>query len=75
MQLQPKHSYKVIGFSSRLSPVYRQKFLSLGIMPGSLLFIVRIAPLGDPIQIETRRMRLIVRRKDLALLNLDRLHQ
>ena len=33
--------------------------------------VVRLAPLGDPIQIETRRVSLVVRKKDLDLLTLD----
>ena len=39
-------------------------------LPGSFFSVIRIVPLGDPIQIGTRRMNLILRKKDLALLNL-----
>ncbi|MEI9747826.1 ferrous iron transporter A [Moellerella wisconsensis] len=71
MTILPDHSYKIVGFSSKISPAYRQKLLSLGMLPGSIFKVVRLAPLGDPIQIETRRVSLIVRKKDLELLNLD----
>lgn len=71
MQFQAQHAYKVIGFSNEISPAYRQKLLSLGMLPGSLFKIMRVAPLGDPIQIETRRVNLVVRKKDLALLKLE----
>ncbi|KPD03815.1 ferrous iron transporter A [Moellerella wisconsensis] len=71
MAILPDHSYKIVGFSSKISPAYRQKLLSLGMLPGSIFKVVRLAPLGDPIQIETRRVSLIVRKKDLELLNLD----
>ncbi|HEB4798599.1 TPA: iron transporter, partial [Yersinia enterocolitica] len=40
-------------------------------LPGSSFNVVRLAPLGDPIQIETRRVSLVVRKKDLDLLTLD----
>lgn len=63
--------YKVIGFTSEISPAYRQKLLSLGILPGSSIEIVRIAPLGDPVEIKARSVNLVLRKKDLALLQLD----
>ena len=71
MQLQSKRAYKITGFSHEISPAYRQKLLSLGMLPGSSFNVVRLAPLGDPIQIETRRVSLVLRKKDLDLLTLD----
>ncbi|MGL4858185.1 MAG: ferrous iron transporter A [Enterobacteriaceae bacterium] len=71
MHLVPQHSYKITGFSPAISPAYRQKLLSLGMLPGALFRVVRIAPFGDPVQIETRRMNLVLRKKDLELLTLD----
>ncbi len=71
MHLLPQHAYKVTGFSSSISPAYRQKLLSLGILPGSLLRVIRVAPLGDPVQIETRRTSLVLRKKDIDLMLLD----
>lgn len=71
MTLQPQHSYKILGFSGQISPAYRQKLLSLGMLPGSVFRVIRSALLGDPIQIETRHVNLMLRKKDLALLMLD----
>lgn len=71
MPILPKHTYKIAGFSSEIGPAYRQKLLSLGMLPGSSFEIVRVAPLGDPIAIKTRRVNLVLRRKDLALLLFD----
>ncbi|MGP1958938.1 MAG: ferrous iron transporter A [Arsenophonus sp. NC-CH8-MAG3] len=71
MSILPNHRYKIIGFSTKINPAYRQKLLSLGMLPGSFFNVIRIAPLGDPIQIESHRMNLILRKKDLALLNLE----
>ncbi|CAI1826453.1 ferrous iron transporter A [Serratia entomophila] len=71
MQIQPKHAYKIVGFSSEIGAAYRQKLLSLGMLPGSSFDVVRVAPLGDPIEIKTRRVSLVLRKKDLALLLLD----
>jgi len=71
MNLFPKSAWKITGFSREISPAYRQKLLSLGMVPGSSFKIVRVAPLGDPIHIETRRVSLVLRKKDLALLQLE----
>jgi ferrous iron transport protein A len=71
MHFQTQRCYKVIGFSGDISPAYRQKLLSLGMLPGSEFNVLRVAPLGDPMQIETRRTCLIVRKKDLQLLHVE----
>ncbi|UDG81559.1 Fe(2+) transport protein A [Candidatus Profftia lariciata] len=67
----PNHKYKIIGFSPLINPVYRQKLLSMGFLPGSPFSVVRIAPLGDPIEVKSRHTNLILRKKDLELLTIE----
>ncbi|AMO80412.1 MAG: ferrous iron transporter A [Hafnia sp.] len=74
-QLLPGHQYKIIGFSPLISPAYRQKLLSLGFLPGSPFSVVRIAPLGDPIEVKSRRVSLVLRKKDLELLMIEPIAQ
>ncbi|MGV3344268.1 ferrous iron transporter A [Enterobacteriaceae bacterium LUAb1] len=71
MSLQPNHSYKIIGFSGTIPPVWRKKLLSLGMLPGFNFDVIRVAPLGDPIEIKIRRVSLVLRKKDLSLLQLE----
>lgn len=71
MQLNPNSTWKITGFDARISPAYRQKLLSLGMLPGASFDVVRVAPLGDPVHIQTRRVNLVLRKKDLALLLLE----
>ncbi|HEM8135487.1 TPA: ferrous iron transporter A [Enterobacter hormaechei] len=73
MQFTPDSAWKIIGFTREISPVYRQKLLSLGMLPGSSFQVVRVAPLGDPVHIETRRVNLVLRKKDLALIEVESL--
>ncbi len=68
--LQPQCSYKITGFTPEINPAYRQKLLSLGLLPGSVFRVIRVAPLGDPIQIETPRVCLVLRKKDLNFIKL-----
>ncbi|NDL64463.1 ferrous iron transporter A [Acerihabitans arboris] len=70
MHFVPHHHYKIIGYAEKINPAYRQKLLSLGMLPGSSFQVIRVAPLGDPIQIETRRAQLALRKKDLSQLML-----
>ncbi|RKQ39477.1 ferrous iron transporter A [Enterobacter sp. R1(2018)] len=73
MNFLPKSAWKITGFAHEISPAYRQKLLSLGMLPGSSFNVVRVAPLGDPVHIETRRVNLVLRKKDLELLNVEAL--
>lgn len=73
MQLIPKQRYRILCFSPEVSPVFRQKLMALGLLPGSTFQLIRIAPLGDPLQIKTPRISLMLRKKDLALLQLETL--
>lgn len=68
--LQPQQFYRIAGYSADISPSYRQRLFSMGLLPGAALKVIRVAPLGDPVQIETRRTNLMLRARDLALLDL-----
>ncbi len=71
MRLIPRQRYTITGYTKEISPAYRQKLLSLGMLPGSSFRVIRVAPLGDPVQIETRRTQMALRKKDVAQLILD----
>lgn len=70
MQYTPDTAWKITGFSREISPAYRQKLLSLGMLPGSSFNVVRVAH-SATIHIETRRVSLVLRKKDLALLEVE----
>ncbi|UVE18447.1 FeoA domain-containing protein [Pseudomonas sp. LS44] len=69
--LQLKQHYRISAFTPGMPPAYRNKLLALGLLPGAQLQLVRIAPLGDPIEVRTRQTSLMLRRQDLSLLQLD----
>ncbi|QGP56165.1 Ferrous iron transport protein A [Piscirickettsia salmonis] len=69
--LQAGTSYKVKKISKNIDKNYRHKLLSMGIMPGSTFRIERVAPLGDPLYIIVKDYALCIRRKELALLELE----
>lgn len=52
---------------------YRRKLLSLGVTCGAEFVIVRIAPLGCPVQIEVRGTTLTLRKEEASQLILERI--
>ena len=73
MQLQSQRAYKITGFSHEISPAYRQKLLSLGMLPGSFFNIIRVAPMGDPVEIRVRGCSISLRKDEAASLNVEKL--
>jgi ferrous iron transport protein A len=43
---------------------YRQKLLAMGLTPGTELSVVRVAPLGDPVEIKVRGFSLSLRKDE-----------
>ncbi len=50
----------------------RHRLLEMGLTPGTLLRVVRFAPLGDPIDIEIRGYHLSLRKHEARLVTLSR---
>ncbi|KGD84174.1 ferrous iron transport protein A [Pantoea sp. PNA 14-12] len=71
MKIKTHTTYRVRGYQSSVDPAWRQKLLTMGVLPGTLIDIIRTAPLGDPVHIRTRRLSLAVRQRDLASVLLE----
>ncbi|MCQ2078996.1 MAG: ferrous iron transport protein A [archaeon] len=50
----------------------RKRLLDLGLTRGVEIVLVRVAPLGDPIEIELRGFRLTVRKDETDIVELER---
>ena len=50
-----------------------QRLLAMGLLPGTEVSVVQIAPLGDPVEVEFRGMRLSLRKADAAAVQVSRL--
>lgn len=64
----------VIAGYAQGSSVYRAKLLAMGLTPKTAVRVVRVAPLGDPIELEVRGFRLSVRREEAAVIRLEPLN-
>jgi ferrous iron transport protein A len=47
-------------------PGFRRRLMELGLVPGTQVEVVRVAPLGDPLQLVVRGCRLSIRRAEAA---------
>lgn len=64
-----------IGESGVISQVggegaLRLRFLDMGLIPGTTVTLQKIAPMGDPIQIQVRGYELTIRREDARKIDL-----
>lgn len=58
-----KHGQPAIVEDVGCGPLAR-RLMALGFVPGTRVQLVRIAPLGDPIELELRGTRIAIRRTD-----------
>ncbi|MDR3491916.1 MAG: FeoA family protein [Gammaproteobacteria bacterium] len=50
---------------------YRQRLISLGLLPGTEFVVSRIAPLGDPIEITVRGFALSLRKNEASIIQIE----
>ncbi len=58
---------RVTGFNIG-SDAYRRRLLSMGLTPGAELSVVRVAPLGDPLEIRVRGFAMSLRKAEAEAL-------
>ena len=56
-------------------PEYRRRLLMLGVTPGSTLEVIRVAPLGDPIELRIRGCLITVRKDEADILDIEPIGQ
>lgn len=55
------------------NPSYRHKLLAMGLTPGTRFTLSRVAPLGDPVEIQLRGYSLSLRKDEAAILMIRRI--
>lgn len=61
---------KVLQISE--SPL-KQRLMSMGMIPGTKVTVLRSAPMGDPIAVGIRSYNLAIRREDAALISVEQI--
>ena len=70
VDLQKGQVAKVMGLHND-SPAIKRRLLDMGITTGVEVKVKKIAPLGDPVDIELRGYELCIRKKDLAEIDVE----
>ncbi|MEE9397823.1 MAG: Fe(2+) transporter permease subunit FeoB [Methylococcales bacterium] len=65
-------SGRVVGFDKDFMS-YRQKLLAMGLTPGTQFSVIRVAPLGDPVEVRIRGIDLSLRKNEIAALKIERI--
>jgi ferrous iron transport protein A len=77
MHLRPRHLAELApGESARIAQVtgpadLRHRLLEMGLTRGTIVRLVRIALLGDPVELHVRGYRLSVRKSEVASVNVE----
>ena len=51
---------------------FRRRLMEMGLVPGTRVSVVNVAPLGDPIEIELRHGRLSIRKHEASQIQVER---
>lgn len=64
---------RVLGFQQQ-SAGFRHKLLAMGLTPGVMITVIRVAPLGDPVQVKLRGYTLSLRKKECQQIEVETIH-
>lgn len=62
---------KVLGFTPDINKAIRKKLLTFGITPGTNVEVIRVAPMGDPIEIKLRGYLLSLRKNEFDMIRFE----
>ena len=66
MTLKDGKAGMVLRVDSIAESVLKERLMTMGLLPGTKINVLRSAPLGDPMAIGLRSYHLAIRRKDAA---------
>jgi Fe2+ transport system protein FeoA len=60
--------YKIVSINKGAA---RKKILSLGLLPNTIVEVIRVAPLGDPMDIKVRGYHISIRENEWKMLTVE----
>ncbi len=72
-EMKPGDKGRIVAFIKGSGSEYRRRLFSLGVLPNTDFEVVRIAPLGDPIEIKVRGSFVSIRKEEIDILEVEKL--
>lgn len=69
-ELQPGQQGKVVSIGEK--GAIRRRIMDMGVTPGADIKVVKIAPLGDPIEVTVRGYELSLRKEEASQILVER---
>jgi ferrous iron transport protein A len=69
--LKPGECAEIIGYEGT-DPAYRSKLLAMGLTKGIEIKLIKVAPLGDPVEVMVRGYNLSLRKTEADILQVRR---
>lgn len=67
--LKPGEEAKIIAIGEK-GPV-RRRIMDMGVTPGAIVKVIKVAPLGDPIEVNIRGYELSLRKDEAAQIEVN----
>ncbi len=65
-EIQPGHVVEVVRITGESA--FRRRLMELGLVPGTRVELVRVAPLGDPVELLVRGASLSIRKAEASVI-------
>lgn len=70
--LKPGLKARIVSLKSG-DKTYRQRLIAMGLIPGTIFTVSRMAPFGDPIEIIVRGFALGLRKAEASILQIEKI--
>ena len=67
--LKPGERGTITGYAPTAPPT---RLMEMGMLPGAVVEVVRLAPLGDPIDLKVRGYHLSIRKHEAGMIHVDK---
>jgi ferrous iron transport protein A len=69
-EIQTGHVVQIVRITGQSS--FRRRLMELGLVPGTRVELVRVAPLGDPVELLVRGASLSIRKAEASVIEVAR---
>ncbi len=67
--LKPGERGAITGYADTAPPT---RLMEMGMLPGAVVEVVRLAPLGDPLDLKVRGYHLSIRRHEATMIHVEK---